>query len=260
MCFRSLAKNPCGVFLKGISTNSIFCGGCSSWIHKKCSGIPGRLKSDVRFRCKQCTGQVRPINGRLITEVTVGGEKLEMVPSFCFPGDCLYSGGGCELTTITRCRVTWGKFNVLTSRSFPITSRRRVYNLCVKSAMLHTSETWAPTSSDLHHLQRGDRAMICWMCGVTTKDQVSSQDLLERMQLDNLAKVLRTWWLRRHGHAERSDGWLKKVQKLNPTGGSGRGRPKKTWTEVIDMECLALGLTETHPFDRKAWRTGPPLL
>ena len=47
--------------------------------------------------------------------------------------------------------------------------------------------------------------------------------------------VLRTHRLRWHGHVERSDGWLKKVQKLNPTGGRGRGLPKKTWTEVIDM-------------------------
>ena len=47
-----------------------------------------------------------------------------------------------------------------------------------------------PTFSDLHRLQRSDRAMIHWMCGVTTKDQVSLQDLLERMQLDDLAKVL----------------------------------------------------------------------
>ena len=38
----------------------------------------------------------------------------------------------------------------------------------------------------------------------------------------------------------------KKVQKLNPTGDRGRGRPKKTWREVIDMDRLALGLRPTH--------------
>ena len=182
--------------LKGVGTNSILCGGCSSWIHKKCSGIPTHLKSDASFRCNQCTGQARPINGRLMTEVTVGLEKLEVASSFCYLGDCLSSGGDCELNTITRCCVTWGKLNellpVLTSRSFSITSRRRVFNSCVRSATLHASKTWAPTLSDLHLLQRNDQAMICWMCGVTTKDQVNSHDLLERMQLNNVAKVLRT--------------------------------------------------------------------
>ena len=88
--------------------------------------------------------------------------------------------------------------------------------------------------------------MIRWKCGVTTKDQVSSQDLLERMQLDDLTKVLCTCRLGWHCHVERSDGRWKKVQKLNPTGGRGRGRPKETWTEVIDMDHLALVLTESN--------------
>ena len=45
-------------------------------------------------------------------------------------------------------------------------------------------------------------------------------------------------------------GW-RKSQKLNSIGGRDRGRPKKTWAEVIHMDCLALGLIETHPSDRK---------
>ena len=91
-----------------------------------------------------------------------------------------------------------------------------------------------------------------WVCVVTTKDQVSPQDLLERMQPDDLANVLHTRRLRWHGHVKRSDGWLKRIQKLNPIGDHGRGRPRKTWTEVIDMDRLAMGLVETHPSDRKA--------
>ena len=123
-------KDPCGVCLKGVGKNSIFCCGCSSWIHKKCCGVPGRLKSDATFRCKRCTGQAGPIDRRLMTKVTVGRKKLEVVPSFCYLGDSLSPGGGCKLTTITRCCVAWGKFNellpVLTSRSFPITPRGRI--------------------------------------------------------------------------------------------------------------------------------------
>ena len=171
--------------------------------------------------CLRSTGQARPIDGRLLTHVTVGWENLEVVPSFCYLGDCLSSGGGCELIIITRCHVGWGKFNepILTSRSFPKTSRGRVYNSCVRSAMLHASETWAPTSSNLNHLQRNDRAMICWMWGIATKDH--------------------THRIRWHSHVERSNGWLKKkVQKLNPTGSRGPGHSTKTWREVIDKDWV----------------------
>ena len=178
----------------------------------------------------------------------MGREKLEVVPYFCYLGDCLSSGGSCELATITRCHVAWGKFYellpILTSHSIPITLRWIAYNSWVRSAMLHASETWTPTLSNLHLLQLNNRVMIRWMCGVATKNQVSPQDLLQRMQLDDLAKVLCThqhWW---HGHVEHSNGWLKKVQKLDPTGGRGRGGPKKTWTEVIDIKRLVLGLID----------------
>ena len=55
----------------------------------------------------------------------------------------LRGGGGYELKTIKRCRVAWGKLNelrpVITSRSFPITSRGRDFNPCVRSAMLAKS-------------------------------------------------------------------------------------------------------------------------
>ena len=129
LCFRNLAETLV-LCLKRIGSNFFFCGGYSSWVHKKCSGVSGHLKSDASFRCKRCTGQARPINGRPMTEVTVDGEKLEVVPSFCCLGDCLSSGGSCERTSMTRCRVAWGKYNDLlpglTSCPFPITSRRRI--------------------------------------------------------------------------------------------------------------------------------------
>ena len=32
------------------------------------------------------------------------------MPSFCYLGDCLPSGGGCEFACITRCHVAWGKW------------------------------------------------------------------------------------------------------------------------------------------------------
>ena len=159
--------------------------------------------------------------------------RRSLVPSFCYLGDGLSSGGGCELTSITRFRVVWGQFQWAPARPhLPLISHHQ----CVRSAMLHISKTWALTVSEWYHMQRNDQAMICWICSVTTKDQLSSQDLLERMPLDDLAKVLRTLRLKWHGHEERSDGWLKKVKKLNSTEGHGwpilrkAGQKWSTWT------------------------------
>jgi hypothetical protein len=47
-------KDPCAVCLTGTGRNSILCGTCSRWVHKKCSGIPGKLTADSEFSCKRC--------------------------------------------------------------------------------------------------------------------------------------------------------------------------------------------------------------
>ena len=43
-------KYPCGVCRKGVGRNSILCTKCKKWVHKKCSGVNGRLSSVKGFR------------------------------------------------------------------------------------------------------------------------------------------------------------------------------------------------------------------
>ena len=73
-------------------------------------------------------------------EVLVGPDKLEVVASFCYLGDMLSAAGGCELSTTTRVKSAWKKFNeekpVLSSRHLSFKTRGRVYSSCVRSAEL----------------------------------------------------------------------------------------------------------------------------
>ena len=75
----NFGKEPCGMCLK--CTNAVFCGGCPSCLHKKSSGISGPLKPYSSFRYKRRTGQARSKDSRIMTWVTVSGEKLGVVPS-----------------------------------------------------------------------------------------------------------------------------------------------------------------------------------
>ena len=268
-------KNPCSVCLTGTGSNSISCKSCKQWVHKRCSGISGRLTDDspLDFKCKRCCGEARPIDGRPMSGVDVGGEALEVVASFCYLGDNLSAGGGCELATITRCGIAWKKFHqllpILTSRYLSPITRGRVYNACVRSAMLHASETWELLVGDRNRLRRNDRAMIRWMCGVSTKDKdkVSSDSLLERLGLDDIEKLFLTRRLRWAGHVERSEGWINRVRNVEVTGGKRKGRPKKTWGEGVRNDRLAMGLKLEDASDRRTWggtlrssvRQDPPL-
>ena len=170
-------KDPCCMCLKGVSTNSIFCGvvqldpqemqwhpwPSEDWCHPQVYMV-------------HWTGQTK----RCLTNDRGHSELGEAWDGaiILLPEGLLFLRWRLWTHYYHKMRVTWGKLNqllpVLTSSAFPITSRVRVYNSCARSAILHASETWAPTLSDLHCLHHNDRAMIRWMCGVITKDQVSS--------------------------------------------------------------------------------------
>ena len=53
---------PCAVCRKGVGSNSILCKSCNCWVHKRCSGIRGRLQVVPDFKCAVCAGkQVTPV-------------------------------------------------------------------------------------------------------------------------------------------------------------------------------------------------------
>lgn len=193
-----------------------------------------------------------------MTEVMVGDEKLEAVPEFCYLGDMLSAGGGCDLAAVTRCKCAWGKFRqllpLLTNRHLPLLTRGRVYSTCVRSVMLHAAETWAMTAVTLNRLRRNDRAMIRWICNVKAKDEVSSDSLLAKLGILDVDVVLRTSRMRWLGHVERSTGWIAQARKLEVVGQKRPSRPKKTWEEVVKNDRVKLGMDSTDPQNRSEWR------
>ena len=106
------------------------------------------MRRDPDFSCAGCLGKARPIDGRLVKEVLV--EKVEAVPEFCYLGDMLSAGGGCELAAVTHCKSAEGKFRQLlplhTNRKLPCLTRGRVYSTYV---LPHAAETWAMTGNTL---------------------------------------------------------------------------------------------------------------
>ena len=177
---QSSGEFPCAVCRTGVGSNSIFFKGCKHWVLKKCSGLKG-LTEDPDYRCTGCKGTARPLDGRPQREVQVGPDKLEVVASFCYLGDMLSAAGGCEFSTTTRMKTAWKKFKelkpVLSSRHLPFKTRGRVYSMCVRSTMLHASETWPVTKPCLQHLQRNDRAMIRQICNVKPQDTATIRSI-----------------------------------------------------------------------------------
>ena len=89
---------------------------------------------------------------------------------------------------------------IYTSKHISFKIQGKVFTACIRSTMLHGSETWAPNTSDLQWLRRNDRAMIRWIRGAKLEDEISSAVLHQKLDLDEITAVLRTRRLRWYGH------------------------------------------------------------
>ena len=183
MCFR-IPQRPLCRLSQWYRQNSIFCGGCSSWVHRKCRGIPSRIEPDLNFRCERCTGEVREIDGRPNTEVTVGSEKLEVVPT--------------------------------SLRSRPFSALAHFPSPPEEEFTIRTSEASCSMQAQLEP----QPYLTCIACNTMAKQRsagcmvltLRTEPACEGMHLYDLAKVLRTRRIRWGGRVERHEGWVIKVQ------------------------------------------------
>jgi len=97
--------------------------------------------------------------------------------------------------------------------------------------------------------------MVRWMCGIKLKDKFPSKELRERLGIDDIALVLQQNRLRWYGHVlrKKDDDRVKKCMEYKVEGPRPRGRPKRTWTEVVPEDCQARKLNAEDAMDRSKW-------
>ena len=169
---------PCGVCSKGVGSSSLQCTSCQKWVHKKCSGIKGSMSKVAKSFI--CSGCLNPVTSAGHTSVDIGAiAKLELVDKFCYLGDMLSVDGDADAAVETRIRIGWKKFRqlvpLLTNKDVSLSMRGRLYSSCVRSSMLHGSETWPVRKENEVVLQRAEMRMVRWMCGVKLKDRLPSR-------------------------------------------------------------------------------------
>ena len=98
--------------------------------------------------------------------------------------------------------------------------------------------------------------MVRWMCNVKIKDRVPSKELTERLGIDDIILILQQNRLRWYGHVLRKEDtdWVKKCMKDEVEGSRPRGRPKRTWKEVVQKDCQALNLNKEDVMDSGRWK------
>ena len=96
------------------------------------------------FICRGCSN---PVISTGYTSVDIGASaNLEVVDKFCYLGDMLSVDGDADAAVEARIRTRWNKFRrlvpLLTNRDISLIRRGRLYSSCLRSSMLHESETW----------------------------------------------------------------------------------------------------------------------
>ena len=253
-------KWPCGVCGKGVGKNSIECTACLRWVHKKCSGIIGPLVKVKGFQCSKCVMPKKSgSEAEDPTEVMLGQDKLECVDKFCYLGDMIGAGGGAEEASRARVRCAWGKFNellpILTTRGASLKLKGKIYRTCVQIVLMYGSETWPMKVEDMQRLERTERAMVRWMCGVSLKEKIQSVNLLERLGIMSITELVLRHRLRWYGHVLRREDsdWVLACMSLKVGKRVSRGRPKMGYQGSINRDMKSKGLEVWMAQDRDEW-------
>jgi len=163
--------------------------------------------------------------------------------------------GDADAAVKARIRIGWNKFRqlvpLLTSRDISVITRGRLYSSCVRSSMLHGSETWPVRKENEVALQWAQMRMVRWMCNVKVKDRVRCRELSERLGIDDIILILQQNRLRWYGHVLQKEDtdWVKKCMKYEVEVSRPRGWPKRTWTEAVHKDCQAYNLNREDAMD-----------
>ena len=145
--------------------------------------------------------------------------NLEVMDKFCYLGDMLSVDEDADTAVEARIRTGWNKFRhlepLLTNRDISLIRRGRLYSSCVRSRMLHGSETWNVKKENEVVLQQAEMRMVRWTCNVKVKDRVPSKELRERLGIDDMILILQQNRLRWYGHVLRKEDtdWVKKCME-----------------------------------------------
>ena len=98
--------------------------------------------------------------------------------------------------------------------------------------------------------------MLRFLAGVSLRDRLSSAEVARRCglkEISDLTRVRRLQWfgyVKRRGEGEP----LAVVRSWQVEGRRPRGRPKKSWTKIIEEDMRLLGINEALASDRLSWR------
>ena len=178
--------DPCGFCVVRVACNSAQCTKCHRWVHRRCSNVTRQVSllscRDV-FVCKTSFGHNCSVEK---FEFKRGDDVLQEAEKCYYMGDMISCYGGASEAVSSRIGSAW-KFTKLSGvlvgkQGLYSKQRGKIYQCCVRPALLYCCKTWQHTVADEARLCGMERRMIRMMV-----DRMSTDVFLER--LDVVVKI-----------------------------------------------------------------------
>ena len=199
-------------------------------------------------------------------EIKIDEHTLGVVTAFTYLGSTISSNLSLDAELNTRigkaasCMARLSK-RVWENKRLTVTTKAQVYQACVLSTLLYGSETWTLYAKQTQRLHTFHMRCLRRLLGVTWKDHVSNEDVIEKAGSYSMVDLLRQRRLRWLGHVCRmEDGRIPKDLLFGQlaTGSRPRGRPHLRFKDLCKRDLLDCGLNpaelQSHAADRASWR------
>ncbi|XP_075096420.1 uncharacterized protein LOC142174513 [Nicotiana tabacum] len=107
------------------------------------------------------------------------------------------------------------------------------------------------------NMRVAEMRMLRWMCGHTRLDRIRNEVIQDKVGVAPVEAKMSEARLRWFGHVKRrsTDAPVRRCEGLALAGvRRDRGKPKKSWGEVIRRDKALLELTKDMTLDRRVWR------
>ena len=84
--------------------------------------------------------------------------------------------------------------------------------------------------------------MVRWVCGVSLKNRISSEELNRRLCIESVVVIVRRGRMGWFGHLERKDtlDWVSACRNFVVSGEKIKGRGRKTWGECVRHDMVSM--------------------
>jgi len=104
--------------------------------------------------------------------------------------------GDTDAAVENRIQIGWNKFRqlvpLLINKDISLIVRVRLYSSCIRSSMLHGSETWPVREEYEVAFQRAEMRMVRWMCGIKLQDRIPIGDQWLKIVLRHETSIVET--------------------------------------------------------------------